>query len=117
MCCAEFLRHLEFGFGDVDSDHVGAGESRVLDGQMAVLGETAVDPVAGVHLRLAERLPAVDAELAATASRSEPRHSDAIADFDVVDGVTKRVDDADALVVGNESLGGFRRCRVQCHVS
>ena len=56
-----------------------------------VLGEAAVDRVAGVLLRLAQRLPAADAVVAVSAGVAQPGQGDALAD-DAVGDARRRAD-------------------------
>ena len=67
-----------------------------------VLGEAAVDRVAGVALALAQRLPAAEAVRAGTAGRVQPRNADPIALTHVRDAGADRDHVPDALVPRNE---------------
>jgi len=68
-----------------------------------ILGVPAVHAVAGVDLRLAERLPARVAIAAVSAGETEPRDHDPVAHADLLPGAgSERLDDSDALVARDQ---------------
>jgi len=104
--------------GDLDrlvGGDAGAGERRRIDRvdpvrdpddvaavRLHVLGQAAVDRVAGVLLLEAERLPAGDAVIAGAACVAQPGHRHAVADRDLGHTRAEVLDDADPLVAGDE---------------
>lgn len=77
---------------DLD-DEVGRGDH--------ILGEPSVDIVSAAQLRRAERLPARQALVAATARPVQPRHSNSVADRHVHDTLAESDDQPDGLVPWN----------------
>ena len=83
-----------------------ADEAGIGDG---VLGEAAVDRVAGVLLGLAQGLPTAQAVLAVATGAVQPGNPHPIAFLDVVDALTHRGDFADAFMAGNKWRIGLDR--------
>ncbi len=87
------------GLGRVDA---GWHSGRVGGLGQEVLGIASVHRIAGVPLLQAQRLPAGLAMLTGSAGIAEPGKGDPVADRDAGHAVTRRMDDADSLVAGNE---------------
>ncbi|MGX1480162.1 UNVERIFIED_CONTAM: hypothetical protein RKD50_008970 [Streptomyces canus] len=157
---AELAGEVELVVGDVDRGDGGAGDLRVLHGQVAepadagdrhqlggtdtgdleglvrghagagqrggvagvdavgdqggevgrgehLLGVAAVHAVAGVDLLLAQGLPAGQAVLAPPAGPAQPGHGHPLPDLQVSHALAERLDEADALMAGDEGRGGL----------
>src|SRR5262249_9159316 len=74
-----------------------------------VLCKSAIDRVARILLRVAQRLPTGETVAAMSAGRMQPWHADAIAFLDSAHAGTNRRDAADAFMSGYEGRRGLDR--------
>lgn len=81
-----------------------------------VVGEPAIDRIAGVQLAFAQRLPSTEAVRAVTASGVEPRHADPVAFLHVGHALAHSGDKAHAFVARDKGRLGLYRPVAFCGV-